>query len=54
MKGTQNAEVGMRNEREMKKDELRERTKAFALRAIRLTDALPENAFRVREERRRG
>lgn len=34
----------MRNEREMKKDELRKRTKAFALRVIRLTDALPENA----------
>ena len=45
MKGTQNAEVGMRNERGKKKDELRERTKAFALRAIRLANALPENAL---------
>ena len=50
-RGMRNAECGMRNkiqmksrsDMDMKTDELRTRTKAFALRIIRLAESLPDH-----------
>jgi len=39
-----NEELGMRKHTAMRRDDLRDRTKAFALRVIKLVDSLPETS----------